>query len=112
MKDLTDDFSVLEEITGEPEPRQMYSIGAWSRYKARKADERARLSKPEFHKLPPPISPVGIKHVPIPPSAGQPVSMIVFQDYLYVAFQFGVYRKVGDGWEQVLWAEPIQGDSI
>lgn len=47
--------------------------------------------------------PEGSKLVPLPPKAGHIVSMCIFREQLYVAFQFGVYRKnTDDSWEQIL----------
>lgn len=49
----------------------------------------------------------GTSYVPPPPSAGKIVSMIVFRDGLYVAFEHGLYRHTDNPipsreWQQVL----------
>jgi hypothetical protein len=56
-----------------------------------------------------PVTPLpGSKLIALPPEAGRVVSMIVFREKLYVAFEHGVWRRTEqDGWEQIMAVGPL-----
>jgi hypothetical protein len=47
---------------------------------------------------------MGVEFVALPDGCGDIVGMVIFQDRLYVACQWGVYSRDdgGIGWEQVM----------
>lgn len=47
-------------------------------------------------------APEGTTHVVLPLGAGEVRALLVVREELYVAFQFGVYKRSGDTWEPVL----------
>ncbi|SRR5579871_3288011 len=64
-------------------------------------EDAARLAREEREREPV-LRREGTKHVSLPPKAGRVVAMTLFQNELYVAFEYGVFKRAGEEWEQIL----------